>query len=176
MTGSEYQALAMKTASPTNKDIIQAVLGLTDEVGELAKLVKNHRAQGHALDVKNISEEAGDLCWYLALLADTCGLNLDTIMENNIIKLKARYGDKFTAERSIDRIKLDMLLGIDYEVLKELTTTDGINTGMLVHDPLAKQRYLDSGVAALCGDGHICRSELFLQTQNEVLEYVWRLT
>jgi NTP pyrophosphatase (non-canonical NTP hydrolase) len=176
LTNAEFQSGVMRTVSSVNQDLVQACLGLADEVGELAGAVKKNRAQGHPLDMNNIKEELGDILFYVSMACSVSGFTLDEVMEHNAAKLKARYPNGFEADLSLNRIKLDMLFSTDYEALKELTTTDGINTGMLVHDPEVRQRYLDSGVAAECGVFHICRSELFMQTQNEVLEYVWRLT
>ena len=38
----------------------------------------------------------GDLFWYCAIISDELGVHFDDIMDRNIAKLKARYGEKFT--------------------------------------------------------------------------------
>jgi NTP pyrophosphatase (non-canonical NTP hydrolase) len=58
---------------------------------------------GKPLDEVNLKEEMGDLFWYLAIMADTLGVSFEEIQERNIEKLKARYGEKFTDEKAINR-------------------------------------------------------------------------
>ena len=47
--------------------------------------------------------EMGDLFWYCAIIADQLNINFDEIMEKNIAKLKARYGDKFSETKAEKR-------------------------------------------------------------------------
>ena len=63
---------------------------------------------GRDLDRTNLFEETGDLFWYLALIADELGFSFEEAMVSNVAKLKARYGDKFTTEKAINR-ELDVL-------------------------------------------------------------------
>lgn len=106
MTGNEYQDLAKRTM---NLDIehsqmtINALLGLSGEVGEINDAFKKHLFQGHQLVVDHIKEELGDVMWYIALMCEALYLNLDDVMHNNIEKLKKRYPDGFSVERSINR-------------------------------------------------------------------------
>ena len=48
-------------------------------------------------------EEVGDIFWYLAIIADELQFSFDDVMERNLEKLKARYGDKFTKDKAINR-------------------------------------------------------------------------
>lgn len=82
---------------------LHAVLGLMDEVGELAKMLKAHLWYGKAFDVQNVGEEAGDLEWYLTLLHDSVGLSQIETMQANARKLRARYSDSFSTERALTR-------------------------------------------------------------------------
>lgn len=106
MTIDEYQRLALTTLNPelNKKDVlINGVMGLCGESGEVIDVVKKHLAQGHDLNTQKIAEELGDVAWYLAETAYAIGVPLEEILQNNINKLKARYPQGFDAERSKHR-------------------------------------------------------------------------
>ena len=106
MTINEYQRLALTTLNPALADrdvLINGVMGLCGEAGEAIDLVKKHLAQGHALDREKLAKELGDVAWYLAETAHAIGYDLETILQMNIDKLKARYPEGFDVERSIRR-------------------------------------------------------------------------
>jgi len=52
------------------------------------------------LDRVNMAEEVGDLFWYIAIIAYELGFEFESVMEKNIEKLKARYGEKFSQEKA----------------------------------------------------------------------------
>lgn len=85
------------------RDLAVLCLGLTGESGEVADLVKKHVGHGHVLDVSVVAKELGDVMWYVATIASALGLDLNTVMETNIDKLKKRYPDGFSSEASINR-------------------------------------------------------------------------
>ena len=106
MTGNEYQKLAMTTLNPalSKKDVlINGVMGLCGESGEAIDLVKKHLHQGHPLDKEKLIKELGDIAWYLAEVAYALDTDLDTVLELNIAKLKARYPEGFDTEKSMNR-------------------------------------------------------------------------
>jgi len=106
MTVNEYQRLAMTTLNPalSKKDVlINGVMGLCGESGEAIDIVKKWLAQGHELDKEKLAKELGDIAWYLAETATALDLNLEDIFEANIEKLKKRYPEGFSADRSIHR-------------------------------------------------------------------------
>ena len=106
MTINEYQQLAMTTLNPalSKKDVlINGVMGLCGESGEAIDIVKKWLAQGHELDKEKLAKELGDICWYLAETATALDLSLEDIMTANIQKLKKRYPEGFSAEKSINR-------------------------------------------------------------------------
>ena len=110
MTANEYQKLAMTTLNPdlSQKDIlINAVMGLCGESGEAIDIVKKHLHQGHGLDREKLLKELGDIAWYLAEAATALDIDLETVLERNIEKLKSRYPEGFSAERSIHRNTLE---------------------------------------------------------------------
>ena len=112
MTINEYQTAALRTAQ-TDKFLasdllINAALGLCGESGEVADIVKKFRFQGHDLDFEHIAKELGDISWYLAVGAYAIGYDLETILQMNVDKLKARYPDGFSTYRSLHRAENDV--------------------------------------------------------------------
>lgn len=106
MTINEYQKLAMTTLNPNlnKKDIlINGVMGLCGESGEVIDIVKKHLAQGHELDKEKIIKELGDVAWYLAEIATVLEVDLEDVLIQNIEKLKKRYPEGFETEKSIHR-------------------------------------------------------------------------
>jgi NTP pyrophosphatase (non-canonical NTP hydrolase) len=106
MTINEYQKLALTTLNPELKEkdiLINGVMGLCGESGEAIDLVKKHLAQGHELDKEKLAKELGDIAWYLAETAYAIGYPLEDILQMNIDKLKKRYPEGFSTERSLER-------------------------------------------------------------------------
>ena len=106
MEGNEYQKLAMTTLNPalSKQDVlVNAVMGLCGESGEAIDIVKKHLHQGHELDKEKLLKELGDIAWYLAEAAYALDTPLDQVLQSNIDKLRARYPEGFSADRSIHR-------------------------------------------------------------------------
>ena len=126
MTGNEYQNLAMRTNdhkstlrlenvvefnSLMNCDvggIFNACLSLSGEVGEFNDMIKKWIFHEKELDVEHAKKEAGDICWYLAMLCESFGWNLDEIMRMNVDKLKVRYPKGFDVQRANNRTDGDV--------------------------------------------------------------------
>lgn len=111
MTPNEYQRNAMRTASgistscPENL-LLQGVMGMSGESGEALDIVKKIMFQGHELNEatrEHLIRELGDVLWYVATTAEALGVPLETVMQTNIDKLRARYPKRFDAERSQHR-------------------------------------------------------------------------
>ena len=103
---NEYQELAMRTLNKdlSKKDVlINGVMGLCGESGEVIDIVKKHLAQGHELDKDKIAKELGDVTWYLAEVAYALDLKLEDVLVMNIEKLKKRFPNGFNVEDSIIR-------------------------------------------------------------------------
>jgi NTP pyrophosphatase (non-canonical NTP hydrolase) len=106
MNFDEYQNWAHRTSNEMltqREGKIAAALGLTGEAGEVAELVKKWFAHGHPEDKDKLVKELGDVLWYVAEMASRCDIRLDSIAEQNIAKLKARYPDGFKHTDSINR-------------------------------------------------------------------------
>ena len=111
MTINEYQQLAMKTLNPElerKEVLINGVMGLCGESGEAIDIVKKWLAQGHELDKEKLAKELGDIAWYLAEAATALDMDLEDILQANIEKLKKRYPEGFSCERSRTRLKGDL--------------------------------------------------------------------
>ena len=87
-----YQKVAKTTAIyPREQAIIYPSLGLTGEAGEVANKVKKIIRDGtNQNTIQEISNEIGDVLWYVALLADDIGCKLSDIANDNLIKLANR--------------------------------------------------------------------------------------
>lgn len=108
MDFKEYQEKAYRTVPDLIKDelLTNAILGICGESGEIADVYKKAVYQGHGVNsamMAKLAEEAGDLLWYISLLATTIGLGLEDIAAMNIAKLQKRYPEGFDPERSINR-------------------------------------------------------------------------
>lgn len=103
---NEYQNLAMRTLNRELSEremLTNAVMGLCGESGEACDIVKKHLFHGHELDREALIKELGDVAWYLAEASESLGISLDEIFEKNIEKLKKRYPEGFSFEKSKNR-------------------------------------------------------------------------
>lgn len=100
-----YQRLALRTASSLSSSnlILNGVLGIAGEGGEVADIVKKNLFQGHELDKDKLVDELGDVMWYIAIMAEGLGVSLEEIARHNILKLLKRYPNGFEATRSVNR-------------------------------------------------------------------------
>jgi NTP pyrophosphatase (non-canonical NTP hydrolase) len=106
MDANEYQHLALRTEAPGRDKadrLLNAALGLCGEAGEFGDALKKWRFHSHELDEADLKKELGDVLWYVALACDALGLQLGDVMEANIAKLRRRYPEGFSTERSINR-------------------------------------------------------------------------
>jgi len=75
--------------------LLHSVMGMMTELGELVDPLKKYIFYDKEIDIVNMSEEIGDLLWYMAIMFDDLDLDMVQIMETNIEKLKQRYPDKY---------------------------------------------------------------------------------
>lgn len=112
MTINEYQKAALRTAQTEilkpYELLMNAAFGLCGESGEVADMIKKFRFQGHMLRRDSLAKELGDVAWYLAVGAYAIDYDLETILQMNVDKLKARYPNGFSADRSLHRDKNDV--------------------------------------------------------------------
>jgi len=97
VTFDEYQKQAI-TTNLTKQDqlqeLMQQVLGLGDESGEVLaifkKWIRDNGADINLLDKQNVAKELGDILWYIAVVAHDLNISFDDIATANIEKLRSR--------------------------------------------------------------------------------------
>jgi NTP pyrophosphatase (non-canonical NTP hydrolase) len=84
--------------------LIVPMLGLAGETGQLLSEYKKHLRDGeaHRLFKERVSEELGDLLWYVANVASKFDLTLDEIAVANLAKVKARWATERTEPLRFD--------------------------------------------------------------------------
>ena len=117
MTGREYQKLAMRTNDGMSTvrlvgaldgtldigGVMNGCLGLAGETGELLDMIKKWIFHSKPLDKDHAKKELGDVCWYVAMICESFGWDLDEILRMNVDKLKARYPEGFDTELANNR-------------------------------------------------------------------------
>lgn len=93
---SGYQEQARKYAVyPEDYKLTYPTLGLVGEAGEVAEKVKKciRDDRGMISEEKRIEivKEMGDVLWYLAVLSDSIGVDLQDVATRNIEKLESRF-------------------------------------------------------------------------------------
>ena len=88
--------------------ILNGCLGLSGEVGEFNDIIKKWIFHEKPLDEEHAKKELGDAFWYLAMICESFGWNLDEIMQMNVDKLKARYPEGFDVQKANNRKEGDI--------------------------------------------------------------------
>lgn len=83
--------------------LIMACFGLAGETGEVLDYVKKHLFHNHPLRNEVMLDELGDVLWYWTLLCMVLGFTPEEVMAENMHKLRRRYPEGFSSERSINR-------------------------------------------------------------------------
>lgn len=109
----EYQLECLRTC-PTdyskdrNRTLDMCAMGVAGEGGEVVDMLKKVRFQGHEFDPEHFIKELGDVMYYVAVAAHTVGASLSDVMEANVKKLRKRYPEGFSVERSVNREEGDV--------------------------------------------------------------------
>lgn len=93
LTFNDYQDQCCETLGPDANPLMMA-LGVGGEAGEVMEIIKKGNRPGKTVDVVHLTEEIGDVMWYLATLADHYGIDLEVAAIENIEKLRKRYPKK----------------------------------------------------------------------------------
>jgi len=100
MEFDQYQAEAIRTdrvpacnGEDDTLSLVVPMLGLAGETGQLLSEYKKHLRDGeaHRLFKDRVSEELGDLLWYIANVASKFDLSLAEIATANLAKTRARF-------------------------------------------------------------------------------------
>jgi NTP pyrophosphatase (non-canonical NTP hydrolase) len=111
MDFGSYQKEALRTdrvpARAGSDDVLSLIvpmLGLAGETGQLLSEYKKHLRDGeaHRLFKERVSEELGDLLWYITNVASKFDLTLDEIAAANLAKVKARWATERTEPLCFD--------------------------------------------------------------------------
>lgn len=107
MNMNDYQLQSQRTHPKANfySKLSNYALGVVSESGEVADELKKVIYHGHILNVEEIEKELGDVLHYVAGLATFLELDMDTIAQKNIDKLKKRFPDGFSEEASRNRVE-----------------------------------------------------------------------
>lgn len=115
MNSKDYIVGAVRTESPSTPELkarlndernirlLHAGMGLCTEAGEFLDALKKSIFYNKQLDITNLAEEVGDIFWYIAVALDEIGVDFETLMDNNLEKLKARYPHKFNSDNAVNR-------------------------------------------------------------------------
>ncbi len=92
---SFYQLKAIQTAIyPDEQRISYPAMGLAGECGEvlnkIKKIYRDHSGKFSKANKEEIASELGDVLWYLAVLAQDLGHDIDDIADKNLKKLASR--------------------------------------------------------------------------------------
>jgi NTP pyrophosphatase (non-canonical NTP hydrolase) len=109
MNLNDYQKLAARTI-PVDRDKTERVkeytLALCEEAAESAGILKKVLYHHHPLTNEkfiHLKEELGDTLWHIAALATEHGMTLEDVAGFNVNKLKSRYPEGYSDERSVNR-------------------------------------------------------------------------
>ncbi|HEY4964032.1 MAG TPA: nucleoside triphosphate pyrophosphohydrolase family protein [Candidatus Saccharimonadales bacterium] len=97
MTFEEYQTRALDTVVKNNDPLMGKTIwamGIVGEAGEVIekwkKIVAYKEGKISDADLDELAKEIGDVLWYCAVFADSLGINLEDIVQNNLQKLQDR--------------------------------------------------------------------------------------
>jgi len=71
-------------------------------------MIKKHIFHEKTLDETHAKKELGDIMWYIAMMCESFGWDMNEIAEMNIDKLKARYPEGFDIKRANNRDSKDI--------------------------------------------------------------------
>lgn len=115
ITSENYVENALRTESEVTPEMIErlsdprtirllhAGLGLVTEAAEFIDVLKKHIFYGKELDLVNLKEELQDGFWYGGLGIDALETTFNEMLTKNILKLTARYPEKFSSEKALNR-------------------------------------------------------------------------
>lgn len=85
-------------------EVLHSAMGLCTESGEIMDIVKKRLIYGKEIDKAHLSEEIGDLMWYVSILLREFDLDFEQVLEQNIAKLSARYPNlEFSSDKALNR-------------------------------------------------------------------------
>jgi NTP pyrophosphatase (non-canonical NTP hydrolase) len=165
MRFAEYQRLALssdKTGDHADRSLMVTLLGLAGEAGSLLSEYKKWFREGDAYRPfsDQVSEELGDILWYLANLASKLNLDLGEVAQENLAKIDERWPSHSVNEPGLfgssrhrydsaykDTEQLPFSMRVDF---MEEVTSEGKKLrlrykGEMIGDPLTDNSHIDDG-------------------------------
>jgi len=91
MTTKQYSKwVEGKIVTEGKERLVENVLGLVGEAGEVAEKVKKMIRDGTKVVPMDLIKELGDVVFYCTALANHVGYDLTTVLEINLVKLNGR--------------------------------------------------------------------------------------
>lgn len=106
----EHELAAIECASrrvrrpqvdPYNRHAV--LLSINAAAAQVSEYIKKSAFFGHEIDLVEIAHRLSVVWWHIPHLVRIFRVPLDAILEGNIVKLKRRYPDGFSQERSLNR-------------------------------------------------------------------------
>jgi NTP pyrophosphatase (non-canonical NTP hydrolase) len=161
MTFEEYQREASKTDAVTEGDASEVIplLGLSGEVGELVSEYKKFLREGDSFKLfkEKLTEELGDILWYLSSFASKRGISLEEIAMNNLAKTRRRWPGDSSSQKLLFVRSFDAGFPVGEQIPRrmevELRPVSGEGTGgaetfvngVKVGDSLTDNSYVEDG-------------------------------
>jgi NTP pyrophosphatase (non-canonical NTP hydrolase) len=102
MNLKKYQELCKQTSidhDSKEKEIMTLGLGISGEAGDVAGCIKKTFSHGDNQKT-GIRENLGDTLWYIAMICNYFGWDLEDVLEENIKKLRERHPEGFSFENA----------------------------------------------------------------------------
>lgn len=96
---SYYTDFNPRRVSP---QVLHSMLGLINEVGEMAEMIHAVMNGEKPFDQLNWIEEKGDAAWFVFCDCDEIGVEASDVLRRNIAKLRARFPGKFDVAKLDD--------------------------------------------------------------------------
>lgn len=162
---SEYQRLALssdKTGADAEKGLMVTLLGLAGETGSLLSEYKKWFREGEAYRPfsDQVSEELGDILWYLANLASKLNLDLGDVAQENLAKIEERWPKRDPNEPGLfgasrhrydsaykpdEQLPLQMRVDLFEELTPEGKKLRLRYNGEIIGDPLTDNSHIEDG-------------------------------
>ena len=77
--------------TPEDCHRLHMAIGISGEAGELLDAIKKAAIYRKPLDIANVKEEIGDVLFYITGLLQSIGIDMETVIAENVAKLSLRY-------------------------------------------------------------------------------------
>lgn len=98
-----YQKKSSRTMKIDDSTVQHCCLGISGEAGEVIDLIKKSIYYNKTLDRAKVTEELGDLMFYIVNLASALDIRMDTVLRMNVDKLYERFPNGFSKKEAIER-------------------------------------------------------------------------